>query len=105
MSVSSTVDKSGDRVREMFLQISPRYDLMNHLLSLNVDRYWRRRTVQLVPPSGADPILDVCTGTGDLAIAYYRAAGGKSTSRDATSALKCCSTHMPSKASATAPAA
>lgn len=76
MSVSSTVDKSGDRVREMFAQISPRYDLMNHLLSLNVDRYWRRSTVQLVPPGGSEPILDVCTGTGDLAIAYYRAAGG-----------------------------
>jgi len=73
MESSPTLDKSNDRVREMFAQISPRYDLMNHLLSLNVDRYWRRRTVQLVPPRGQDPILDVCTGTGDLALAYFKA--------------------------------
>lgn len=71
-----TVDKSGERVQRMFAQIAPRYDLMNHLLSLNVDRWWRRCTVRKVPPRGVDPILDVCTGTGDLALAYYRASGG-----------------------------
>lgn len=70
------VDKSGDRIRQMFAEISPRYDLMNHLLSLNVDRYWRWRTVRLVPPIGEAPILDNCTGTGDLALAYWRATGG-----------------------------
>jgi demethylmenaquinone methyltransferase/2-methoxy-6-polyprenyl-1,4-benzoquinol methylase len=51
--------------------------LLNHLLSLNVDRYWRWRTTRLVPPAGAEPILDVCTGTGDLALAYDRAAQHK----------------------------
>jgi demethylmenaquinone methyltransferase / 2-methoxy-6-polyprenyl-1,4-benzoquinol methylase len=61
----------------MFGEIAPRYDLMNHLLSLNVDRYWRWRTVRMVAPSGEQPILDVCTGTGDLAIAYYRCTRGK----------------------------
>jgi demethylmenaquinone methyltransferase/2-methoxy-6-polyprenyl-1,4-benzoquinol methylase len=71
------VDKSDDRVRRMFGQIAWRYDLLNHLLSLGIDRYWRRRTVRLVPPAGPLPILDVCTGTGDLALAYDRAAGGK----------------------------
>lgn len=77
----SRVDKSGGRVRRMFGEIAPRYDLLNHLLSLNVDRYWRWRTVRLVPPQtkGASPapLLDLCTGTGDLAIAYYRAARGR----------------------------
>jgi demethylmenaquinone methyltransferase/2-methoxy-6-polyprenyl-1,4-benzoquinol methylase len=72
-----TVDKSGPRVRRMFGEIAARYDLLNHLLSLNIDRYWRRRTVQLVPPRPGMRILDVCTGTGDLALAYHRAAGGQ----------------------------
>jgi demethylmenaquinone methyltransferase/2-methoxy-6-polyprenyl-1,4-benzoquinol methylase len=71
------VDKSDERVRRMFGQIAGRYDFLNHLLSLGVDHYWRRRTVKLVPPSGTLPILDVCTGTGDLALAYDRAAGRK----------------------------
>jgi demethylmenaquinone methyltransferase/2-methoxy-6-polyprenyl-1,4-benzoquinol methylase len=71
------VDKSSDRVRRMFGQIARRYDFLNHLLSLGIDRYWRRRTVRIVPPSGPLPILDVCTGTGDLALAYDRAAGRK----------------------------
>jgi demethylmenaquinone methyltransferase / 2-methoxy-6-polyprenyl-1,4-benzoquinol methylase len=71
------VDKSGPRVQQMFASIAPHYDRMNHLLSLNVDRYWRRRTVRMVPPRGPDPILDVCTGTGDLALAYARFTRGR----------------------------
>ncbi len=61
----------------MFNRIAPSYDLLNHLLSLNIDHYWRWRTTQLVPPRGDAPILDLCTGTGDLALAYDRAAGGR----------------------------
>src|SRR5262245_6152729 len=60
----------------MFGAISPWYDTLNHLLSLNIDRSWRRRTTRLVPPRGPDPILDVCTGSGDLALAYDAAARG-----------------------------
>jgi demethylmenaquinone methyltransferase/2-methoxy-6-polyprenyl-1,4-benzoquinol methylase len=71
------LDKQETRIRRMFNSIAPRYDLLNHLLSLNIDRYWRWRTTRLVPPSGAAPILDLCTGTGDLALAYDRAAGGR----------------------------
>ena len=71
------VDKSAERVREMFGQIARRYDLLNHLLSLGIDRSWRRCTTRLVPPRGEAPILDVCTGTGDLALAYWRAGGGR----------------------------
>jgi demethylmenaquinone methyltransferase/2-methoxy-6-polyprenyl-1,4-benzoquinol methylase len=58
----------------MFGEIAPRYDLLNHLLSGGVDVYWRWRTVRAAPPDGEAPILDVCTGTGDLALAYARAA-------------------------------
>jgi demethylmenaquinone methyltransferase / 2-methoxy-6-polyprenyl-1,4-benzoquinol methylase len=70
------VDKSSDRVRQMFGQIAGRYDFLNHLLSLGIDRYWRWQTVRRVPPRGELPILDLCTGTGDLAFAFDRAARG-----------------------------
>lgn len=71
------LDKREVRIRRMFNAIAPSYDLLNHLLSLNIDKYWRWRTTRLVPPQGDAPILDLCTGTGDLALAYDRAAGGK----------------------------
>src|SRR5947209_18344287 len=76
--VSNTLlDKREPRIRTMFGNIARHYDLLNHLLSLNVDRYWRWRTTRLAPAAGTDPILDVCTGTGDLALAYDRAAQGR----------------------------
>ena len=61
----------------MFGEISPRYDILNHLLSGGTDWYWRWRTVRAAPPRGTAPILDVCTGTGDLAIAYWKKGAGK----------------------------
>ena len=74
----TTIDKSGERVQRMFGEIAPHYDRMNHLLSLNIDRYWRWFTVKTLKPKPGEPILDVCTGTGDLALAFQRATGGKS---------------------------
>src|ERR671921_3004205 len=71
------VDKSQRRVRAMFASIAWRYDLLNHLLSLNIDRSWRRFTTRAVPPEPGVPVLDCCTGTADLALAYHRAGGGK----------------------------
>ncbi len=72
------LDKRETKIRSMFNNIAPSYDLLNHLLSLNIDKYWRWRTTRLVPPSAtAGPILDLCTGTGDLALAYDRAAAGR----------------------------
>jgi demethylmenaquinone methyltransferase/2-methoxy-6-polyprenyl-1,4-benzoquinol methylase len=73
-----TVDKSESRVRKMFGEIAPSYDRMNHLLSMQVDRYWRWRTVRILRPRAGDPILDCCTGTGDLALAFLRATNGRS---------------------------
>jgi demethylmenaquinone methyltransferase/2-methoxy-6-polyprenyl-1,4-benzoquinol methylase len=72
-----TVDKSGERVKRMFGEIAPRYDLMNHVLSMNVDRYWRWRTCRLTRPVAGEPILDLCTGTGDLAFAFHRYTHGQ----------------------------
>jgi demethylmenaquinone methyltransferase/2-methoxy-6-polyprenyl-1,4-benzoquinol methylase len=74
---TSLLDKRETRIRRMFGAIAPRYDLLNHLLSLNIDQYWRRRTTQLVPPKESGPILDLCTGTGDLALAYDHASQGQ----------------------------
>src|SRR6056297_2230714 len=74
---SDSLDKSNSRVREMFGQIAPRYDLLNHLLSLNIDKSWRRKTVDRLRVSGTSPVLDVCTGTGDLAIEIRRRFGAK----------------------------
>jgi demethylmenaquinone methyltransferase/2-methoxy-6-polyprenyl-1,4-benzoquinol methylase len=50
---------------------------MNHLLSMNIDRYWRWWTVRKLRPTRISPILDICTGTGDLALAFHRYTGGK----------------------------
>src|SRR5258707_4341706 len=72
------VDKSGRRVRSMFASIAGRYDLLNHLLSLNIDRLWRRFTTRGGPPEPGVPVLDCCTGTADLALAYHRASRGRS---------------------------
>ena len=74
---TTAVDKSEIRVRQMFGEISGRYDLMNHVLSGGTDFYWRWRTVRAVAPQGCAPILDVCTGTGDLALAYWKAGRGQ----------------------------
>jgi demethylmenaquinone methyltransferase/2-methoxy-6-polyprenyl-1,4-benzoquinol methylase len=70
------VDKSNERVQKMFGEIAPKYDRMNHLLSMNADRYWRWKTVRRLRPDDSGPILDVCTGTGDLAIAFAKKTKG-----------------------------
>ena len=67
------------RVREMFARISKRYDLLNHLLSGNIDQRWRRVvTEKLRPliPAHAD-ILDVACGTGDLTVALFENTGAR----------------------------
>jgi demethylmenaquinone methyltransferase/2-methoxy-6-polyprenyl-1,4-benzoquinol methylase len=67
------VQKDAARIQAMFGDIAPRYDLLNHLLSFNVDRRWRRKAVALARAAG--PVLDVCTGTGDLAATFSAATG------------------------------
>jgi demethylmenaquinone methyltransferase/2-methoxy-6-polyprenyl-1,4-benzoquinol methylase len=69
------LDKSNNRIQQMFGEIAPRYDFLNHLLSLGVDLHWRRQTVRRVRPEGSAPVLDLCSGTGDLALAYFRHGG------------------------------
>jgi len=64
-------------VRQMFSDIAPRYDLLNHLLSFNIDRYWRARTVKRVSPVLSRPsarAIDLCCGTGDMTLALAERA-------------------------------
>lgn len=63
------IERKRDEVRELFNDIAPSYDRLNHILSLDVDKVWRRRVVRIVRRRGARRILDMATGTGDLAIA------------------------------------
>jgi len=65
-------------VRGMFARVARRYDLANHLLSFNIDRLWRARTVRRVRPILERPgarVLDICCGTGDLTLALARRCG------------------------------
>jgi len=72
------IDSAARSVREMFTSIAPRYDLLNHVLSCNVDRLWWRRTARTFAHILARPqarILDLCCGTGDMTFALRRRAG------------------------------
>lgn len=61
-----------EQVEQMFDNIAPTYDKLNHIMSLNIDRMWRRRVVRIIRRAEAERILDVATGTGDLAIAMAK---------------------------------
>jgi demethylmenaquinone methyltransferase/2-methoxy-6-polyprenyl-1,4-benzoquinol methylase len=66
------IDKTPTRIAGMFDAIAPRYDLLNHVLSVGLDRRWRAKAIAVLdlPPAGR--VLDLCTGTGDLAVAAVR---------------------------------
>ncbi len=75
---ATTEDQAAVYVRGMFGRVAGRYDLLNHLLSFQTDRYWRARTVHRVSPILARPdarILDLCCGTGDLMLALESRSG------------------------------
>lgn len=57
-----------EQVAQMFDNISPRYDLLNHLLSGGIDILWRKKAIRLLRPEAPKTILDIATGTGDFAI-------------------------------------
>ena len=64
-------------VERMFARIAPRYDLLNHLLSFNIDRSWRRVLLQKVAPVLENPnarVLDLCCGTGDVLLDFQKVA-------------------------------
>ncbi len=60
--------KDSEKVKAMFDSIAPKYDFLNHFLSMGIDKRWRKKVGSLIKDSGAANIIDVATGTGDLAI-------------------------------------
>jgi len=78
--VTNAANEHAGRVREMFSAIAKRYDLLNHLLSGNVDKRWRRivatRVREKLSSSGAR-VLDVACGTGDLSLTLFESTGAR----------------------------
>ena len=64
--MESTASKK-EQVEEMFDNIAHRYDFLNHLLSLGIDNLWRKRAIRYLRAAGPKRVLDIATGTGDLA--------------------------------------
>jgi demethylmenaquinone methyltransferase/2-methoxy-6-polyprenyl-1,4-benzoquinol methylase len=75
MTVS--VSKDPARIARMFDAIARRYDTLNHLLSAGFDRRWRRKAVDALGFTGRERVLDMCTGTGDLAIEAVTSRAGQ----------------------------
>lgn len=73
MKPYNETESKKEQVRDMFDGIARRYDLLNHLLSLGIDRGWRRRVVRRVRRGNPSEVLDMATGTADLAIMLGRA--------------------------------
>jgi demethylmenaquinone methyltransferase/2-methoxy-6-polyprenyl-1,4-benzoquinol methylase len=67
------VNKSPERIAGMFDAIASNYDFLNHLLSAGIDRRWRRKAIESLKLTGRERVLDLCTGTADLAIAALEA--------------------------------
>ena len=74
MSLKAAPDKAPDRIAGMFDAIAPRYDLLNHVLSAGIDRRWRARAIRSLHLTGRETLLDVCTGTADVALQARGAA-------------------------------
>jgi demethylmenaquinone methyltransferase / 2-methoxy-6-polyprenyl-1,4-benzoquinol methylase len=75
-----TEREAADWVRNMFAGVAPRYDLLNHLLTFNIDRGWRKLLIQRVKPILERPqsrILDLCCGTGDVLLELQRATASQ----------------------------
>ncbi len=68
--------KDSDKIRGMFNDIAPRYDFLNHLLSMGIDKSWRRKCVKMHKKVAPHTVLDLATGTGDMAIAIAKSVKG-----------------------------
>jgi len=73
VTVNGAPDKAPDRIAGMFDAIAPRYDLLNHLLSAGIDKRWRARAIRSLQLTGRETLVDVATGTADVALEARRA--------------------------------
>lgn len=70
--VPPPLDKSAPAIRDMFAGVAPRYDFLNHLLSGSLDRLWRRAAARSIGLPAGSHVVDLCSGTGDQAVALAR---------------------------------
>jgi hypothetical protein len=91
--------RSGPNIQRMFSAIAPRYDLLNHLLSLNRDKSWRRRAVELLLAGGRPEAryLDACAGTLDLAVEIAERPASTARSSPRISVCRCSRPESPSR--------
>ncbi len=76
------ISRKKAQLEKMFNDISPRYDFLNHFLSMGIDRRWRNRLIRKLRTLDPETVLDVATGTGDLAIAAAKATRAHITATD-----------------------
>jgi demethylmenaquinone methyltransferase/2-methoxy-6-polyprenyl-1,4-benzoquinol methylase len=80
---TSDENSAAQAVRQMFDEIAPRYDFLNHVLSMNIDRLWWRRTARTfshILSQSSARVLDLCAGTGDMSVAMRTVAAQKNSS-------------------------
>jgi demethylmenaquinone methyltransferase/2-methoxy-6-polyprenyl-1,4-benzoquinol methylase len=87
MSGNVQPDKSPAKIAGMFDAIAARYDLLNTVLSGGIDRYWRRRMIESLRLTGQERVLDVCTGTADVALGCARRGAARVVGVDFSGAM------------------
>src|SRR5437762_11106176 len=75
VTINAAPNKRAKRIAGMFDAIAPRYDLLNRLLSAGIDKRWRARAISSLALTGRETLVDVATGTADVALAARRAGG------------------------------
>ena len=85
--MTTATDKTPDRIAGMFDAIAPRYDLLNHVLSVGIDKRWRARAIAALELTGRETLLDICTGTADVALEGRRRGAARVVGIDFANAM------------------
>lgn len=80
-------DKNKESIKQMFNRIAPSYDLLNHTLSMGIDKYWRKKLLKDLKPYNPKNILDIASGTGDLALLLAEKTNAKLTAIDISESM------------------